>query len=318
MTFIKNIFMVVLVLSANIVNAKKLEVITTIKPLAFIVNEIGAGAISNKIFIKNNASPHDFVLRPSAMLQLQKADVVVWVGPQLESFIPAALRGRTNGVITLLDSPKIGFKNFSQHLSKNSANVIEEHEHHMHEHEHHSMGEHHHSHNGIDPHIWLSLSRSCEVATVIAQGFIKIDPENEKLYQSNLQQFIKKAKALNLKIKPKLQGLSKKGYFVFHDAYGYFEDEYRLNNLGYLTLDPSRKVGIKSLNNIKHILIENKAQCIFREPQFRPAIIKSIIENTNAKEGYLDPLASMIEEQPDAYFIFIEQLANNFATCLQE
>jgi ABC-type Zn2+ transport system substrate-binding protein/surface adhesin len=68
----------------------------------------------------------------------------------------------------------------------------------------------------------------------------------------------------------------REGYFVFHDAYGYFEKHYGLTSLGHFTVNPEIQPGAQRLHEIRTQLVEQKATCVFAEPQFRPAVIEAV------------------------------------------
>lgn len=109
-----------------------------------------------------------------------------------------------------------------------------------------------------------------------------------------------------------------KGYFVFHDAYGYFEKHYGLSPLGYFTVNPEIQPGAQRLHQIRTQLVEHKAVCVFAEPQFRPAVINAVAKGTDVRSGVLDPLGSTIALGRDSYADFLLQLSNQYVSCLEE
>ncbi len=103
---------------------------------------------------------------------------------------------------------------------------------------------------------------------------------------------------------------------MFHDAYGYFEQEFELNNLGHFTVSPERKPGAKSLIAIKKTLVRENVQCVFSEPQFTPAVIESVTRGSQTKQGQLDPVGSDVEVKKGSYFEFLQQLTDSYTSCL--
>lgn len=288
--------------------AAPLNVLTTVKPLGLIVNELVEGAAENTVLMENIASPHDYALRPSDVKKIRQSDLIIWVGPQLESFMTSALKDRREGVITLLQTPDVHSVNFSAHEKKHE----EMDEHHEPDHE----AEHHHDHTGVDPHIWLGVEQARDIANYVTPYLIKMDMKNKALYEANLTKFLAQLDKTNTEILALLHPVEDKGYFVFHDAYGYFEDSFSTNNLGHLMVDPSRQPGAKTLAHIREAIQDKQAQCVFREPQFKSSFITMLLDGTDAKEGMLDPLATDIDVKPGAYFVFLRQLADSMASCL--
>jgi len=108
-----------------------------------------------------------------------------------------------------------------------------------------------------------------------------------------------------------------KGYFVFHDAYGYFEKHYGLSPLGHFTVNPEIQPGAQRLHQIRTQLVEHKAVCVFAEPQFRPAVIHAVAQGTQARTGSLDPLGIGVALGKDSYMQFLAQLSNQYVSCLK-
>jgi zinc transport system substrate-binding protein len=108
-----------------------------------------------------------------------------------------------------------------------------------------------------------------------------------------------------------------KGYFVFHDAYGYFEKHYGLSPLGHFTVNPEIQPGAQRLHQIRTQLVEQKAVCVFAEPQFRPAVINAVAKGTKVRSGTLDPLGIGIALGKDSYGKFLSQLSSQYVSCLK-
>lgn len=120
-------------------------------------------------------------------------------------------------------------------------------------------------------------------------------------------------------ISTQLAPVKSKGYFVFHDAYGYFERYFDMNNLGHFTVSPDRKPGAKTLIKIKKITgFSASSMCFFSEPQFEPAIVITITRGTDVHKGELDPLAIQQDEVPGAYFNFLLTISNELESCLNQ
>jgi zinc transport system substrate-binding protein len=62
-------------------------VVTSLKPLGFIASAIADGVTETQVLLPDGASEHDYSLRPSDVKRLQNADLVVWIGPEMEAFM---------------------------------------------------------------------------------------------------------------------------------------------------------------------------------------------------------------------------------------
>lgn len=259
------------------------SVITTIKPLQLIAAAISDGVTTPIQLLPDNASPHSFSMRPSDMQNLADASLIFWIGPDMEIFLTRALE-RSNATQV----------HFYEESSQNDT--------------------HDHSH---DSHIWLSPLHAVEIATRMADHLTRLFPQQAEQIRSNLDAFNTQLQQADQAINAQLKPYRDKGFFVFHDAYGHFVEHYGLNQLGYFTLDPSRKPGAKSLIEIRRTLQETAATCVFSEPQFSSAIVTSLIKNTPSFSGELDPLGRDVIANPEGYVTFLHNLANNFVDCLK-
>lgn len=284
-----------------------LEVLTTIKPLGFIAAAITDGVSEPKVLLPTGASPHDFALRPSDIRSINEADLVVWVGPELEGFMAKPLAKHPH-VLTLTRVEGMPLFDYSKQAGHEEP-ADEEHEGHDHD------GHEGHHHEGVDPHIWLGPTQALVIAKAMSETLSARDPGNAERYRANLLAFQAKVDAKDKVIAGQMKVVNQKGYFVFHEAYGYWERHYGMSSKGHFTVSPERRPGAKTLVEIRKALEEKQASCIYAEPQFSPAVIESVARNTGAKVLLLDEVGEQVPLGPDGYPQFMQQLADAFAQC---
>ncbi|MCF5914653.1 zinc ABC transporter substrate-binding protein ZnuA [Aeromonas veronii] len=292
---------------------RAIEVLTTIKPLGFIAAAITDGVSEPKVLLPTGASPHDFSLRPSDIRSINSADLVVWVGPELEGFMAKPLANHPHA-LALTQVEGMPLFNYATQDSHDSHDH-DDHDHAAHEHGDHDEGHEGHHHEGVDPHIWLGPTQAKVIAKAIASELGKLDPANQARYDANLAAFDAKVDAKDKVIAGQMKTVNEKGYFVFHEAYGYWERHYGMSSKGHFTVSPERRPGAKTLVDIRKALEEKQASCIYAEPQFSPAVIESVARNTGAKVLLLDEVGEQVPLGPDGYPQFMQQLADAFAQC---
>ena len=286
------------------------DVLTTVKPLGFIANAITDGVTETKVLLPVSASPHDYSLKPSDVEQLQSAQLVVWIGEEMESFLEKSIEKLPKEkILALEDVPAI--KELVEHSGEEKEDK------HDHKHDHKHSHDHGHSHDE-DWHIWLSPKAGEQIAEQIAERLSQQLPEQKAKIAENLANFKATLATKNSEIAKQLEPVKSKGYYTFHDAYGYFEDAYGLKSLGSFTINPTVAPGAKTLNAIKKSIAQKQAQCLFAEPQFTPKVIESLSKGTSAKVGQLDPLGAKIELSREAYPQFLQSLADQFSDCLSK
>jgi zinc transport system substrate-binding protein len=277
--------------------AQALQVLTSIKPFEMISHELIIEGQSTSSILNANASPHDYALKPSDVKKIRDSEVVVWFGDDLETFLAKSVEGNANS-LAVQNIEGLSLREYGG--------------------DGHDHGHEGHDHGSFDPHVWLGPEESRQVARAISAKLQSIDPDNKAAYQEKLAAFERTLDKTIEEILVKLEPIQDQGYYVFHDAYGYYEEFFKMNNLGHFTVSPERKPGAKTLISIKTTLREQQVKCVFAEPQFTPAVVNSVTRGTGTKVGQLDPLGSDIPVEDGSYFVFLKSMANSFSRCLAQ
>ena len=305
----------------------KINVVASVKPVHSLVAAVMEGIGAPVLIVKGAASPHTYALKPSQAEQIEKADLVFWMGHSLETFLEKPLESLASKamVVELMDSH--GLKK----LEMREGGGFDEHDHDDHdedghkEHEDHSEEEHDnhaeeshddHGHGKFDVHVWLDPENAKVMANEIMEALKKVDPGNAKKYETNTKKIVEKLNQLVAEISAELSSVKGKGFIVFHDAYQYFEERFGLKAVGSITVSPEVVPGVKRIKELKTKIKELNALCVFSEPQFKPKLVSTVVEGTKAKTGVLDPLGASIQNGPKLYFILIRDMANSLNKCL--
>ena len=173
-----------------------------------------------------------------------------------------------------------------------------------------------HGHGEYDPHVWLDPINAKSLIHEIEEVLVDIDPKNASIYKSNAEKVSKKLDTLTKELKSELSPYHDKGFVVFHDAYQYFEKRFGLSAVGSITVSPEIIPGAQRINEIQEKILNLKASCVFSEPQFEPKLVNTVIKNTKARTGVLDPLGASIKDGPGLYFELIRNMAKSLKDCL--
>ncbi|MGB1272049.1 MAG: zinc ABC transporter substrate-binding protein ZnuA [Endozoicomonas sp.] len=308
-TVLKKASVLTLLLASPLVFADPPRVLASIKPLQLIAQAITADVTEVDVLLPPGASPHSHSLKPSDARKLHSADVIFWVGPSMEAFLPKMLDSTKNATaVAMMDIPGI-------RLRKNGASTSEEH---AHGEKHHDEDEHHHDHGEYDSHIWLSTFNGRAMATAITKVLASRDKANASQYKKNLKAFLQTMDKADARNTGKLAHTRQRPIVVFHDAYGYLQEQYQLNIAGHFTLNPEQQPGARHLSQLRERLKKAGNTCIFREPQFQPAYIDRLTKGLPVKVSELDPLGENIEARPDGFAHFINTLVDNISECVSE
>ena len=295
----------------------EISVVTSIKPLHSLTSYIMEGVGEPELIIDGVASPHNFQIKPSHAKMLQNADLVIWIGEDLESFLPTALKSIPKDAVVFELLDQSGLKK----LKFREKNIFEGHDDHGHDehakkeddHDDHGHDDHGHGHGSFDPHIWLDPANAKVIVKKITNQLSKIDKDNVSKYKANSKKVIKDLDGLIKEVKNEIN--KDASFVVFHDAYQYFEKRFGLSVIGALTVNPDVMPGAEQLSEIREVIEHEKAKCIFSEPQFNPNIINSIASDTGVKTGVLDPLGANIDKGKNMYFDLIKDMSNSLKDC---
>lgn len=298
----KLVFVIMFVFTSPIAIAQEqLRVVASVKPLQLVANAIVADLGDVDVLIPPGGSPHHYALKPSGIRALRDADLVIWVGPELEQFLAKTLRQVDVPLLQLMKSD------------------VEEHHDEPVDHDAHSDNaghEEHHHHGESDPHVWMDPLLMLEAGEQIKLALSARKPEYAAQLEINFQRFADRLLKSEQQVRKQLLPYQDNGFVVFHDAFALFVEHYGLHQKAYFTVDPARAPGAKKLASIQGLLESSEVGCVFIEPQFKAAVIKQIVSDLPVKLGRLDPLAIDITLE-QGYSGYLEQLGDNIEACLQ-
>ncbi|MGF6152797.1 zinc transport system substrate-binding protein [Pseudomonas fluorescens] len=281
----------------------EVNVLTSIKPLQLIAAAVQDGVGVPEVLLPPGASPHNYALRPSDVRKVQSVDLLYWIGPDMEGFLPRVLKGRSLPSVAVQELPGLKLRRFAED-SHSHAEDADEHDH-------------DHRPGSLDAHLWLSPVNARVIATKIATDLSAADPANAPRYQSNLKAFDERLDALDLRLKARLAGIAGKPYFVFHEAFDYFEDAYGLKHTGVFSVAAEVQPGAQHVAAMRSRLQEVGKTCVFSEPPLRPRLAETLVAGLPVKLAELDALGGYTPATARGYEQVLEKLGNDLAGCLE-
>ncbi len=281
----------------------EVRVAASIKPVHSLVAAVMEGIGEPALIVQGAGSPHTYSLKPSQAVDIEKAQIIFWIGPEIESFLQkpietiganaeAVALGSSVGIITL--KPREG-GTFEIEYDESDAS---------------------HAHDGIDPHLWLDPENAKAIVSEIAKMLSQADPANGARYKANAAAELARLDALEREVEGILAPVRGRHFIVFHDAYQYFEHRFGLAASGSITVNPEIAPSAARIREIQSKVRELGAVCVFAEPEFEPRLVTTVTEGSNAKSGVLDPLGASLKEGPDLYFDLIRNMARSLRDCL--
>lgn len=296
-----------------------LKITTSINPLGLMLSELTQGTSAQiTVLIPANQSSHDFSLKPKDIMRLEQAHLIIWIGPELESFLHKPIQGYSekspHRVLTLLTVPSMNQQLLPLRAGAKWQDVHhhDSHDNHTHHHDHES-----HGNKGIDPHIWLSSELNLEIARLITKKLISLNPTQANLYLTNFEQFAHQLIAIDTLYRDTFKH-SIQRYLVLHDSYQYLEKQYPLNIAGVLSIHPDRPLSVKTLKEAQQNIAANQVTCILAEPPFQSKLVQVLIEGQSqpkVKVVQLAPLADSFELKVGNYQKWQNQMVKQIHEC---
>jgi zinc transport system substrate-binding protein len=333
----------------------EVKVVASIKPIHSLVAAVMEGVGEPGLIIEGAGSPHTYALRPSQAQMLEQANVVFWVGHELEAFLEKQLEtvGANAKSVELIDAHnlvKLGFREggaFEKHSHgdeaghddhEKTAEAAHDPDHdkaaeaghdydrekaadggHDHGHDETAEAGHDgHDHGEFDAHVWLDPVNAKAMVHEIEEALVEADPANAATYEANAESVSARLDALITEVSSELEPVKGKGFIVFHDGYQYFENRFGVTASGSITVSPEVMPGAERITEMRARVQELGAACVFAEPQFEPKLVSTVTEGTNAKSGTLDPLGAGLEDGAELYFQLIRNMSTSIKTCLTE
>ena len=314
----------------------EIKVVTSIKPIHSLASYLMDGVGKPDLIVDGFNSPHGFSMKPSHAKMLQNADLIFWIGEDLESFLekPLSSIAKKAEKIELIEIKGLNVLKFRE------RNIFDEHDHDDHakkeddhdDHDDHAKKEDDHDdhddhakkedghddheghgHGEYDPHIWLDPINAKVILKEMTEHLIENDSKNASTYKSNLDKALNDIDKLTMDVMTELNESTSS--IVFHDAYQYFEKRFNVKILGAFTVNTDVMPGAEQLSEIREIIEHDKVKCIFSEPQFNPDIIKVVAKDMNIKTGVVDPLGATLNPGKDLYFDLIRNMSASFKGC---
>lgn len=284
----------------------EVRVLTSIQPLQLIAAAVQEGVGKPEVLLPPGASPHHYALRPSDVRRVADVDLLYWIGPDMEGFLPRVLNTRSKPTVAVQSLPGMHLRHFGEdsHSHEEHADDPDEHDH-------------DHRPGSLDAHLWLSTVNARVIAERMSADLSAADPANAARYQSNLKAFEQRLEALDQRLKTRLTGIAGKPFFVFHEAFDYFESAYGLQHAGVFSVAAEVQPGAQHVAAMRKRLQDAGKTCVFSEPPLRPRLAETLTAGLPVKLAELDALGGTLPVTAQGYEQLLDNLGNGLAGCLE-
>lgn len=282
------------------------RVVATVKPLHSLVAMVLDGVSDPYLVVRGASSPHGHALRPSDAKALADADVVFWIGPELETFMvkPLETLSASARVVGLM---KVGEQHGETKVDADTRT--------------HGEGQAHgqgHEHGGSDPHIWLSPEHAVGMIERIADVMATIVPAQAARINKNRDRAIDELIDVDAEVRRLVSPMHDEYLVVLHEAYRHFTEHYGLRDFIALSVTPEHKPSPGRVSEVRRMIAEYRVPCVFAEPQFADTFTRLLTEGTKAKPDTIDPLGARLSPGPELYPQLMRLMGFAIRTCYED
>jgi len=231
--------------------AKKLNVITATTDMAALVQEVGGDHINVESLARGYQDPHFVEPKPSFLLKLRQADLLIVVGLQLEiGWLPPLITQSGNPRIQVSAPGYLDASQFAEILEIPTGVVTR------------AMGDVHPLGN---PHYWLDPNNGRRIARGFAQKLGELDPADNAYFQQRFQDFDKRLTAAEQKWDVEMAPYRGRKLVTYHNSFPNFAKHFHLEVIGYVEPRPGipptpshtiELIGLMKRENCKLVLVE--------------------------------------------------------------
>jgi len=288
-------------LTTALTSQAKINVVATLPDYASLAREIGGENVDVTVLAKPTEDPHFVDARPSFVVKLREADVLIDGGAELEvGWLPPLLQNARNPKIEVGQpgrveaSQGIRLLEVPAALTRAAGDV-------------HAMG---------NPHFMVDPIIAKAVAQHIANALAAVDSGHAAAYQANEKKF---EEAINAKLQEwgaKLLPYKGQSLVAYHDSWPYFAHRFGFNIDVFLEPKPGIPPSPSHLAEVIAQIKAQKIKAILVEPYHNRKIAEKVAESTGAKVVDFAQFPGTLPDT-DTYIKLIEALVNNLAAALK-
>jgi len=316
----KLLLLLILSLATNAGFAEPLRVFASVLPIKTFVEKIGGQHVDARVMVRPGYNPHTYDPTPKQISALAGAALYVRTGVPFEKAWMERIQS-ANRTMQILDARDgIALRKLEDHAHDEHGQQAkpraghgrhtgdtarDDHDKHA---EHHSQDADRHGHHENDPHVWTSPILVRQMIGGIRDKLTELAPAHAETFSRNHDAFAAELKDLDGELHALLDPLPNRRFMVFHPAWGYFADSYRLTQVSieHEGKEPSARGLAALIDQAKR----QKVRVVFVQPQFDRQSAAQVARAIGGSVVAVDPLAA-------DYVDNLRRVGREFARALQ-
>lgn len=278
-----------------------LHVVSSIQTLGSLAKEVGGDRVEVESLAKGYQDPHFVEPKPSLMLVLNRADLLLHVGLELEiGWLPPLILGSRNPKI---QPGELGNLDCSQKIPVLDVPTYKVDR---------SMGDIHPQGN---PHYWLPPGNARIIASEIARRLQQLDPEGAPAYRKNLAAFDARVFAKEKEWEPLARKLRGMRIATYHKSWTYVSQWLSLEEVGYVEPKPGIPPDPQHLVRLISLMKQEGAKLLLMENFYNRSVASLVAEKAGAK---LLVLPTDVGAEPGItnWFTLVESVLKSLSTAV--
>ena len=268
----------------------KLNVVTTTEDLAAIAREVGGDRITVESIARGYQDPHFVEAKPSFILKLQKADLLIVVGRELEiGWLPPLIQQSRNAKVQVGAQGYLDASQRARILDIPTGQVTR------------AEGDVHPQGN---PHYWLDPENGKAVGKEIADKLSELRPNDRATFDQRLTAFNGRVDDAEKRWLAAMQPYKGVKVVTYHRSFPNFAERFGLDIVGYVEprpgIPPSPQHTLDLINDMKR----QNVKLVLVEPYFDLKTPNSIGRETGAQVLVLPPSVGGVKEVTDYFSLF--------------
>jgi ABC-type Zn uptake system ZnuABC Zn-binding protein ZnuA len=284
----------------------KIPVVVTLPVLKDFTEQIGGSYVEVKSLITGLESEHTYTPKPSDLLAIKEAKLLVKIGLGLEIWVNTLIKNADRPdlrIVTTSDGIGLIRDHGERHEPEHRENTIDK------QHafkEKHTMG---------NPHIWLDPENVKIMIRHITEELIRIDPRHRGDYLHNQARYIRELEALEAELKQRVNRLPNRNIVTHHPAWPYYARRFGFVIKGDILTQVGTEPSAKHMGELIKLIEKEKVKVIVSEPQLNPKIPETLSQETGAKVVVLSPLPGALPKT-ETYLDLIRYNTETLITAL--
>ncbi len=255
--------------------AEQRHVVASFYPLAYAAQQVGGRSVSVQNLTPPGAEPHDLELKPSDVISIQNADLVLYLGNGFQPAVEKAVSSTHAHGIDLL------------------AGIRQR------------KGSDEQGHPVPDPHVWLDPNLYAEIATRVGAALGR--PRAAAAFTARLH-------ALDAEYRTGLAHCKRHTIVTSHAAFGYLAQRYNLTQLALEGLSPEAEPSPKALASLIEEVRRSHATTVFFETLVSPKLAQTVARNAHVTTAVLDPIEGLTPDAADHGATYFTVMRSNLTT----